>query len=81
MSKVVTGNDLGKKLCKLFNLPEYTVSFDLHVALDEIVAIDCKYYLNTKDAAAIDLVTAKFELKEVFEDTDYKPEITPLVEE
>lgn len=71
----VTNNDLGKKFIKLFKLPENTVSFNLHVTVDSIVTIDCKYFLNVKDAAEVDLVTAKFELKEIFEDTDYKPEL------
>ena len=64
-------DNIGSKLCKLFNLPKHTKSFDLHVDVDELVTIDCTYY---PDLTGIDLVTAKFELKEVFEDTDYKPE-------
>lgn len=65
MASPVTGNELGSKLCKLFKLPKHTNWFELRVAHDEIVTINCAYYPDKNDLAGIDLVTAKFELIEI----------------
>lgn len=56
--------DIRAKLCKLFHLPENTVSFELKVALNEPVVVRCEYCPEDKDLQGVELVTAEFELIE-----------------
>jgi len=41
---IKVGEELGSKLVKLLGLPEYTVSFTLRCAVNEIVTVTCEYY-------------------------------------
>lgn len=63
---VVPNGEIGKKLCKLFNLPKNTKWFNLRVGVNEAVTIECGYY--PEDLSSIDLVTAKFALTEIVDD-------------
>jgi hypothetical protein len=50
ISKVLIGNQIGKKLIEGLGLPKNTVSFELRCAVDEIVTVKCEYFPEGSDA-------------------------------
>ena len=46
-SKVMLGQDLGRKLIKILDLPKNAISIELKIELDEPVEVKCKYFAET----------------------------------
>ena len=56
-----------KDLQKLIKLPDECISLDIHMAGDELVTVECKYYANIQPAEAFDgrtkeIITHKYNL-------------------
>lgn len=59
---MLIGQDIGKKLTDALGLPKNIISFELRVAVDEIVTIKCTYYPENINIDEVEKQFAEFQL-------------------
>jgi hypothetical protein len=62
MKKMVTGDELGRRLVDVLGLPKTTKGFELRCYVDETVSIKCEYFPEMNGTEAAETIFVDYEL-------------------
>ena len=61
-TQAVLGHEFGPRLVKILGLPVETRSFELRVAVNEIVVVKCEYFAPNMETGELETILAEYEL-------------------